>query len=355
VNAQRRGVLLAAACVLAAGRGLATESRRWPVAPGESLGAALRRAGDGDTVELLPGVHRAQTGVIEHPRLRLRGLGAPGSAVLQADGAHVEGKALLVVRGGEVLVEGLTFRGARVPDGNGAGIRFERGRLLLRDCGFFDNEMGVLSSNDPQAELDVEACRFGDAPVVPADADFTHLLYAGRMARLRVARCHFRGGRHGHLLKSRARVNEVLGNRLGDAAAGGGEASYELEFPNGGLARVQGNVIVQGAASGNRTLLSFGAEGEGGAPRPHRLQVLGNSFVNLGLLPGVAVRLHDDRLATAVPTEARDNLFLGTLQVATPFDDEARGNRRAPLAEADIAAGRFTLRGRGAPPGAQPE
>jgi hypothetical protein len=48
--------------------------------------------------------------------------------VLHADGLHAEGKALVVVRGGRrPRVENIEFRGARVPHGNGAGIRFERG------------------------------------------------------------------------------------------------------------------------------------------------------------------------------------------------------------------------------------
>ncbi|MFM7506108.1 MAG: hypothetical protein ACKO3M_06020, partial [Rubrivivax sp.] len=284
----------------------AAAGHTWRVAPGESLADALRQARDDDTVELLGGVHRAQAGVIEQARLLLQGR---DGAVLQADGAHAEGKALLVVRGGSVRIEGLAFRGARVPDGNGAGIRFERGRLELRDCSFLDNQMGLLSSNDGSAELDIEACRFGDAPVVPAGAGLTHLLYVGRIARLRVARCRFHGGRHGHLLKSRAAVNEVLSSWLGDTAEGGAEASYELEFPNGGQALVQGNVIAQGVASPNRVLLAFGAEGEGGAPRPHRLQLRGNSVVNLGGTAGIAVRVHGDRLASAVAVEARDNLY----------------------------------------------
>ena len=349
--------LLQALPVLATGLGLrapawAAEGRTWRVAPGDSLAAALRQAGDGDTVELLGGVHRAQAGVVEQARLRIRGR---DGAVLQAEGAHAEGKALLVLRGGDVHIEGLGFRGARVPDGNGAGIRFERGRLVLRDCGFFDNQMGLLSGNDGRAELDIEGCRFGDAPVVPPGAGLTHLLYVGRIARLRVARCRFAGGRHGHLLKSRAAVNDVLANRLGDGAEGGGAASYELEFPNGGRAVVMGNLLVQGPASPNRTLLAFGAEGEGGPPRSHRLQVLGNSFVNLGGAGGTAVRVQGERLASAVMIEARDNLYLGALRVPAPFGDEANGNAAAPLAAADIDRGRYTLRGRSAPPGAQPD
>jgi hypothetical protein len=48
--------------------------------------------------------------------------------VLLAAGHSAEDKAILVVRNGEVRIENIEFRGTRVPDGNGAGIRFERGR-----------------------------------------------------------------------------------------------------------------------------------------------------------------------------------------------------------------------------------
>ncbi len=348
----RRRLIAAAALAAPMVAVRADGARVWRVAPGESLAAALRQARDGDTLELLAGVHRAQAGVIEQSRLVVRGVGGP--VVLQADGAHAEGKALLVVRQGDVRIEGLTFRGVRVRDGNGAGIRFEVGRLVLRDCAFFDNQMGLLSGNDGRSELDIEGCRFGDAPVVPPDAGFTHLLYAGRIGRLRVARSRFHGGRHGHLVKSRAAEHEIVGNWLGDATAGGGAASYELEFPNGGRARMQGNVLLQGPLSGNRTLLAFGAEGDDAGPRAHRLELLGNSFVNLGGDAGNAVRVHGERLSSAVATVARDNLYLGALRVPAPFDDAETGNLSAPLAAADLASGRFTLRGRRAPPGAEP-
>lgn len=353
MRAPRRRLLQALPALLGgplvAGRARAAQTLR--VAPGESLAAALRQARNGDTVLLLGGVHRAQAGVIEHARLRLRG---EDGAVLLAEGAHAEGKALLVVRGGEVHIGGIEFRGARVPDGNGAGIRHERGRLVLQDCGFFDNELGLLTSNDGAAEIELERCRFAEVPR-KATPGYTHLLYVGRIARARVAHCHFGAGRHGHLLKSRARENLIVANRLGTVAGGGGEASYEVDLPEGGLAEVRGNVLVQGPAGGNAVMLAFGAEGEGGAPRPHRLQLLGNSFVQLAGGAGRAVRVHADRLASAVAVDARDNLYLGALQVAPPFDDAAAGNRRAPLAAADIADGRFTLRGRAAPPGAQPD
>jgi hypothetical protein len=40
-----------------------------------------------------------------------------------------------------------------------------------------------------------------------------------------------------------------------------GRSSYALEFPNGGLAFVSGNLIQQGPLNDNRTIVSYGAEG----------------------------------------------------------------------------------------------
>lgn len=302
----------------------------WRVAPGESLAAAVARAADGDTIELLAGVHHRQAAVILQRRLRLRGVGGP--VWLQADGAHAEGKALLVVRHGDVQIQGIGFRGARVRDGNGAGIRFERGRLHVADCEFAHNEIGLLSSNDGQAELHIERCVFRDAPWVLPTHGLTHLLYVGRIARVRVEQCRFRAGRRGHLLKSRAARSEVLDNRFG-ALGDGGSPSYELEFPNGGDAEVRDNWLLQSEHSPNRSLLAFGAEGDAGLSRSHALVLVGNRFVNQGS-QGVAVQLHARRLSTPVAVQARDNRFAGALTLSGAWADGSQGNRSMPLAEA---------------------
>lgn len=315
-----------------ASRASGEQARTWPVKPGESLAGAVAAAQDGDTIELAAGVHRGQAAVIRQRRLRLRGSGGP--VWLQADGAHAEGKALLVVRDGDIVIEGLGFRGTRVPHGNGAGIRFERGRLLVRDCAFVDNQMGLLAGNEGDAELHIEDSRFADAPPVPPGHGLTHLLYIGRIARASVLRCRFSAGGHGHLLKSRAAENLVVGNRLGEVGDGG-SPSYELEFPNGGRAELHDNLLVQAEASPNRTMLAFGAEGdgvrEGGPPRPHELVLVGNRFLSFGPRPGTAVQLHPGRLASAVRIDARDNRYAGPLGIATPFDDTTRGNLVVPV------------------------
>jgi len=273
------------------------------VAPGQSLSQALAHAADGDELHLLAGVHHAQVGVVLQRRLTLRGVG--GRVVLQADGAHAEGKAILVVRDGDVLVEDLEFRGARVPDRNGAGIRFEKGRLLVRRCSFIDNENGILTANFGDAELAVEDSRFSDAP---DSSRLPHLIYVGAIARFALTGSHLSHGRHAHLVKSRARENLVRNNQLLDGA--GGSAAYELEFPNGGVAEVVGNTIEQSAGTTNPVMLAFGAEGERD-DRVHRLHVEGNTFINRSRLPAIFVRVHESRLKSPVSKSMLNNKFEG--------------------------------------------
>ncbi len=273
------------------------------VAPGQNLAAVLARAAEGDEVQLQAGVHRAQTGVILQRRLTLRGVG--GKAVLQADGAHAEGKAILVVRDGDIRVEDLEFRGARVPDHNGAGIRFERGKLLVRRCSFVDNENGILTANFPDAELTVEDSQFADAPDT---SRLPHLLYVGAIARFTLTGSRLSHGRHAHLLKSRARENHVLNNQLVDGE--GGSAAYELDFPNGGVVDVVGNTIEQSAATTNLVMLAFGAEGERDN-RAHRLRLENNIFVNHAWLPAIFVRVHEAKLKSPVTRTMLNNTFTG--------------------------------------------
>ena len=109
----------------------------------------------------------------------MRGLGA--GAALQADTSLGGAKGILVVSG-DVTVENMGFTGARRAFGNGAGIRFMQGRLQVLGCNFWDNEMGLLGSDHPQAELRLQTSVFRAAP--RHRGQLHHLLYASTMARL---------------------------------------------------------------------------------------------------------------------------------------------------------------------------
>lgn len=229
------------------------------VGPNESIRSvaeAARLARDGDVVEIVAANYNGDVAVWSQAHLTIRGVG--GRPVLSAEGQSAEGKGIWVVRGVDVLIENIVFRGARVPDRNGSGIRHERGRLTVRNCLFDANEMGILAANGDSQTLIVENSEFSHGVPLPKPR-LSHLLYAGRIARLEVRGSYFHHGLVGHLLKSRARFSLIEYNRLTDES--GGQASYELDFPDGGVAVLIGNLIQQSATTENERMISFGAEG----------------------------------------------------------------------------------------------
>lgn len=252
--------------------------RRQPIT---TLAEAARRAQPGSIVEVQAGDYVGDVATWPQDDLSLRAVG--GRVRVIAQGAHAQGKGLFVMTGQRQRIEGFDFVGTRVPDRNGAGIRLERGSLTLRDCRFHDNENGLLASNDPAITLDIEGCEFGR--IAPGDGR-THNCYVGAIARLSVTGSWFHSGHTGHLLKSRAAVNHVFYNRLAD---GPGSASYELEFPNGGVAVVVGNLIEQGPSTQNFHLVGFGAEGL--THRRQALLMVNNTLIDRRAKGGVYLRV----------------------------------------------------------------
>src|SRR5574343_1655335 len=236
----------------------ATVAATMIVGPGErvaTISEAARLARDGEVIEIRPGTYRGQPAVWTQNNLTIRGAGE--RPVMLADGKSAEGKAIWVVRGGKVRIENIEFRGARVADVNGAGIRFEKGVLRVRGCAFFDTEMGVLTAALPELSLEVVDSEFGEAP--RHKGNLHHLLYVGAIGKFVLRGSRFSQGYLGHLVKSRARENHILYNMLVDGADG--KSSYELEFPNGGIAYVIGNAIGQSTGTDNPAIVSYGAEG----------------------------------------------------------------------------------------------
>ena len=219
-----------------------------------SVAEAARIARGGDTILIDAGDYVGDVATWTQDRLTIRALS--GRVRMVAGGKAAEAKAIWVINGTDVLVEGIEFTGTRVADLNGAGIRHQGGKLTVRDCKFYDNENGILTWSNHSAELTIENTEFhhngaGDGQ--------SHNLYVGEIHRLTITGSYSHHARVGHLLKSRAEENYVMYNRLTDEMAG--RASYELEFPSGGRAYVIGNIIEQGPQTENLTMVSFGVEG----------------------------------------------------------------------------------------------
>ena len=283
-----------------------------------TIAHAAKIAKSGDTIVVEPGVYAGDVAVFTQDRLTIKVGG--GRARLNANGASAEGKAIWVVRGGHITVENFEFVGARVAAHNGAGIRFEKGRLVLRNCLFRDNENGILTAGDKDAELEIENSEFDRNGTVEG---YGHQLYAGQIASLKVTGSYFHHAVGGHLLKSRAAKNVVMYNRLSDEE--GGEASYELEFPNGGQSYVVGNIIGQSATSPNPAIVAVGLEG-------YRWPKNALYLVNNTLIDG---RASDGYFLRAAPglqvLKAMNNLLVtGRRHELTPFSADPKGSLRDP-------------------------
>jgi hypothetical protein len=275
----------------------------------KTIAQAARVATPGATIEVDAGDYIADVAVWNQDDVTVRAVG--GRVRLLAQGAAVERKGIWVVRANRMQAEGFDFEGAAVPDRNGAGIRLESGSLLVRDCKFAYNEMGLLTNHDPRCTLDVQNCEFA---YNQRPDGHNHNLYVGRIARLTVTGSYFHHAHIGHLLKSRAAVSQIFYNRITDEADGTG--SYELEFPNGGQAYVVGNLIAQSTRTQNRHLISFGAEGYRW-PR-NALHLVHNTLVNPLPLGGRFLRV----ATGANALQAFNNLLVGPgmLEAAGPGD-----------------------------------
>ena len=276
------------------------------VGPGgtaRTIAEASQIAKDGDTVEIGPGEWIGDVAVWQQKALTIRG--SRKRTALIAAGKLAEGKAIWVIRDGSYLIEDIEFRGARVPDGNGAGIRFEAGKLRVKNCAFIDNQNGILTGNNPTAELAIENSLFADAP---AQFDsLPHLLYVGRISRLSITGSRFHAGHIGHLIKSRASETELRYNLIVDGPKG--QASYEVDLPNGGMAILLGNVIVQSQFTANPVMVSFGAEGN--AWEKSRLILSHNTMISESRKPVWFIRAWRHRLPPSARIDTINNLFSG--------------------------------------------
>jgi hypothetical protein len=322
----RRRTLLAAAALLP---WTAHAGPVMKVGPGQavkSLAAAARQAEGGTLIEVEAGDYIADVATWTQHNLTLRAIG--GRVHVIAGGAHAQGKGLFVTAGQRMRIEGFDFSGCTVPDRNGAGIRLEAGSLTLVGCGFRDNENGLLASNNDSIELDIVDCEFG--AILPRQG-LTHNLYVGAIKRLAVTGSYFHGGALGHLLKSRAALNQILYNRLTDEI--GGRASYELEFPNGGVAVVMGNLIMQSSTTDNPHVISFGAEG---AKWPRQaLYLVNNTLVDQRPSGGIWLRVTPpqtqvmlaNNLLVGAPKLAAEGPWTGRANFTADWDEFVRAAR----------------------------
>jgi hypothetical protein len=221
----------------------------------KSPSAAIAAATDGDVVEIAA----VKDGYFDCAVLRANHLTVEGRGpdVVLTD-KTCQGKAIFVTVGNDITIRNITFTRARVPDGNGAGIRAEGDNLTIEKSRFINNENGILAADAPNSTiriLDSEFTRNGKCQNACA-----HGIYIGHIALLHIERTKFFETRDGHHVKSRAERTELIGNDIEDGPRG--TSSYLVDISNGGTLVMENNTLEKGPLSGNHTAaVVIGAEG----------------------------------------------------------------------------------------------
>lgn len=207
------------------------------------------------TIRIAPGTYRQcavqQAGVIIYEAAE------PGSVTFA--GRACEGKAALVLRGSGAEIRGLTFTGITVPDGNGAGIRLEKGALNVAHTRFENSQQGILTADDPASRIYITRSTFSGLGTCENSAGCAHSLYVGNYGSLTVRESRFERGNGGHYLKARAAESVIEGNSFDDA--NGRTTNYMIDLPAGSRGRIAGNWFVQGRDKENYSaFIALGAE-----------------------------------------------------------------------------------------------
>ncbi|WP_207415353.1 carbohydrate-binding domain-containing protein [Roseomonas haemaphysalidis] len=269
-----------------------------------TIASAVGASRDGDVIAVNAGTY-VDDFVTINTRITIQGVG--GMVELVASHAPPNGKGIFVTNT-DVTLDHLSFSGAAVPDGNGAGVRYQGGNLTILNSYFHDNENGLLANPSATGTITIKGSEFshngrGDG--------YTHNLYVGEIASLTIDRSYFHDAVVGHEIKSRAHATTITNSRITDG--NDGTASYSIDLPNGGRAVLSGNVIGQGAKSGNPAIVHFG--GEGSAYGDSSLQMTGNTVVND--LSSVSSRLVVNQTSVAVGVADTKVIGLSAVQIAT--------------------------------------
>ncbi|OAI05472.1 right-handed parallel beta-helix repeat-containing protein [Methylomonas methanica] len=282
---------------------LPAHSTEWQVGPQRALklpSAAAKLAKDGDIVSIDAGLYQGDVGSWPQHGLTLRGVG--GAAHLDALGKSAEDKAIWVLKGNDIVVENIELSGATAPALNAAGIRFEGTNLTMKNCHFHHNQMGILTGFNANSAILIEYSEFNDNTVdYPRYGKLGHNIYIGNIRRFTLRNSYVHDASTGHNVKSRARENYILYNRITDERNG---SSYLVDLPDGGVGYLIGNLFHQGANTENTAMLAFAAEHNQTQPN-QQLYLINNTFVNDH--PGGSF-LNNHSIATAMLI---NNLLIG--------------------------------------------
>ncbi|KQN28178.1 hypothetical protein ASF00_09765 [Sphingomonas sp. Leaf34] len=221
-----------------AGRGFAT------------LQEAVSSIGAGTAVILIaPGTYR-QCAVQSGGHITFKAV-QPGTAIF--DSVTCEDKAALVLRGQGSVVEGLVFRGYRVRDGNGAGIRSETGDLRVIDAMFLNSQEGILGGESSGQTITIDHSTFSGLGQCDEAPNCAHGIYLANQGSVTVTNSRFERGTGGHYVKVRSPRVSITDNSFDDTA--GRKTNYMIDLPDGATGVIARNTFVQGKNKENGSAL----------------------------------------------------------------------------------------------------
>jgi hypothetical protein len=243
------------------------------------LDEALKAIGDNDgTITIAPGTYQ-DCAIQTAGNVTFRAAVA-GRAIF--DGMTCEGKAALVLRGRSARVEGLVFQNMKVPDGNGAGIRLERGNLDVVNALFRNSEEGILSGSDEAGNVVIDRSTFSGLGRCDRGLSCAHSIYIGYYGSVTVTRSRFERGTGGHYVKSNAPRITISDCSFDDTA--GRATNYMIDLPAGARGTITRNVFVQGRNKENYSaLIAVAAEA-----RNHPTAGLAIADTDARIAPGVS-------------------------------------------------------------------
>jgi Right handed beta helix region len=272
---------------------------------------ALAHAHDGDTIAIEPGTY-FDCSLVKQNDLTIEGTG-PG--VVMTD-KTCRGKAILITNGNNITVRNLTLQRARVPDLNGAGIRAQGGNLTVVNARFLDDQDGILSAPNPNATIRIIGSEFVGNGRCGGGKGCAHGIYIGPVAALDVENSRFLDTHAGHNIKSRAASTTVLNCDIEDGP--NGSSSYQIDVPNGGTVRIEGNKLEKGPLAQNYgTAIIIGEEG---VTYPSNGLVIRNNM----LINETGHETTFVRNITATPAQLSSNVFKGGQVIPLAGDGTVR-------------------------------
>jgi len=240
-------------------------------------------ASDGDVIEIDAAIYTDDISVWRQNNLTIRGVGGGRAhmmavnTILYSPGSDQQnGKGIFVTRGTNVNIENMEFSQAKLSAGDGAnasGIRLDGFNLTICNGYFHDNQNGILGG---AGEILIEYSEFDNNGL--GEYGRTHNMYVSEYVdKFTLQYSYSHQANVGHNVKTRARENYIMYNRIMDEVSG--NSSYAIDLSNGGLSYIIGNLIQQGTNTGNSTMVNYGAEGLT-AGRTHRLYMVNNTLVN---------------------------------------------------------------------------